>query len=290
MNKVTKVMSISFVTNVLLSGLKITVGLIGHSSAIIADGIHSFSDLLTDVVAIFGGMMSRKPADEKHPYGHGKIEYLTSIIIGSVVFIIGSALILSAISKEPVISSPIVVYVSILTIVSKYILATYISRRGKEYDNAILVASGKESMADVLSSIFVLASAIAMQMTNYAHFLIYSDTVATVVVGMFIIRIGYTILKDNVSVILEEQEINPEITDQISALILKHQSVTKVDSLVVLKYGPYYQLIVEVSMDGAMSLQETHHNLNLIERKLRKSNDRIKYITIHVSPSKESGV
>lgn len=287
MNKVTKVMSISFITNVLLSGLKIGVGLIGHSSAIIADGVHSFSDLMTDIVAIFGGHMSHKPADLKHPYGHGKIEYLTSIAIGTVVVLIALMLIISAVSRKPVISSPIVIFVTLITIVSKYVLATYIAKKGRLYDNAILVASGRESMADVLSSIFVLASAIAMQMTKYAHILIYSDIVATVVVGLFILRIGYTILKDNVSVILEEQEINPEITDKINDLILKHQSVTKVDSLVILKYGPYYQLIGEIKMNGDLSLQETHHHVDLIEHKLRRSNERIKYITIHVSPSIE---
>ena len=87
MSKVTTVMVISFITNSFLSLIKIIFGCIGHSSALIADGIHSFSDLSTDIVAMLGDFFARKPADRKHPYGHGKLEYLTSIFIGFVIIV-----------------------------------------------------------------------------------------------------------------------------------------------------------------------------------------------------------
>ena len=88
-----KVLYVSFFSNIFLSILKVVVGIIGKSSALISDGIHSFSDLITDVVAIFGNYLSLKPADDKHPYGHGKLEYITSFIIGIVIIIIGLILI-----------------------------------------------------------------------------------------------------------------------------------------------------------------------------------------------------
>ena len=94
MDKIAKVMGVSIITNIFLSIVKIITGLIGKSSALIADGIHSFSDLSTDFIAIIGNYLSRKPADEKHPYGHGKIEYITSIIISLVILFLGGTIII----------------------------------------------------------------------------------------------------------------------------------------------------------------------------------------------------
>ena len=88
MNKIAKVMQKSMCVNILLAILKIVIGFIGKSSALIADGIHSFSDLITDVFAIIGSALSRKPADEEHPFGHGKIEYITSMIISIIILIL----------------------------------------------------------------------------------------------------------------------------------------------------------------------------------------------------------
>ena len=118
-NKVTKVMGVSIATNIFLSIVKIITGLIGKSSALIADGIHSFSDLSTDFIAIIGNYLSRKPADEKHPYGHGKIEYITSIIISLVILFLGSTIIYSSIQKDIAIPSMIVAIISFLTIALK---------------------------------------------------------------------------------------------------------------------------------------------------------------------------
>lgn len=88
MNSVAKIMSFSIVTNIFLALIKIVSGLIGRSGALVADGIHSLSDLVTDFFAIIGSHMASKPADDEHPYGHGKAEYITSIVIGAVVLIL----------------------------------------------------------------------------------------------------------------------------------------------------------------------------------------------------------
>ena len=107
MRKENKVMLTSMIVNSFLSIIKIIVGLIGKSSALIADGIHSFSDLFTDVFAIFGNLLSRKPADEKHPFGHGKLEYLTSIGIGLVILFVGFSIIYNSYNTKIIIPSEI---------------------------------------------------------------------------------------------------------------------------------------------------------------------------------------
>ncbi len=222
MYKITKVMVISFITNAFLSLIKIIFGFLGASSALIADGVHSFSDLSTDVIAILGDFFSRKPADKKHPYGHGKLEYLTSIFIGVIIIILGLTIISTSINKGIVIPNALVIWVSIFTIISKLILSNYILKKGYEYENNILVASGKESRMDVISSVIVLMSIVLMQFD--VKILNYADIVASLIVGLFIIKVGFDILTENVSDILGEQETNKDYLNRINKIVMKNKN------------------------------------------------------------------
>lgn len=280
-NKVTKTMSISFITNSILSLLKVIFGSIYKSSSLIADGIHSFSDLLTDIVAIVGGFLSNKRPDKKHPYGHGNIEYLTSFIIGIIILIIGFGIIYNGTSNDTIIPNKLVIIVSLFTIISKLLLSGYVLRNGKKYKNEILIASGKESSVDVISSVFVLLSSILMQFSNKFSILKYSDMIATIIVGLFIIKVGFDVVKDNISYIIGEQE---EDIDDIKEMFLKTNEVKRIDDIVLLKHGSYYKLTVTISMDGNLSLKESHEIVDIIENNIKKYNNKIKYINIHIEP------
>lgn len=284
MNITVRVMLISMLTNTFLAIFKIIIGIIGRSSALIADGLHSFSDLITDVFAIIGSYFSKKPADLKHPYGHGKLEYLTSIIIGLVILILGFTIIYNSINKKIIIPSMIVVIVSIITILAKLILSTYVIKMGKKHKNNILISSGYESSTDVISSIVVLISALLMQLSKFINILKYSDILATIIVGILIIRIGFNVLKDNISIMLGEQEIDEDYLTKIKNIILENEKVKTIDSLILLKYGPYYKLISDISMNANIKLREVHNNLDLIEKNIKQKESKIKYLTIHVNP------
>ena len=186
MNKITATMFISVIVNIVLSIIKVVFGVIFKCNSLAADGIHSFSDLTTDFIAIIGNKLSLKPADKEHPFGHGKMEYITSIIIGAFVLILGFSLIVETYNNELVIPNLIVALVSIFTIISKYILSRFVYNRGIKYKNNILIASGSESKTDVLSSIVVLISIILMQFSEVIQILKYSDLIATIVVSLFI--------------------------------------------------------------------------------------------------------
>lgn len=284
MKKENKVMLTSMIVNSFLSIIKIIVGIVGKSSSLIADGIHSFSDLFTDVFAIFGNLLSRKPADEKHPFGHGKLEYLTSIGIGLVILFVGFSIIYNSYDNKIVIPSILVVLVSLFTIVSKYLLASYITRKGKEYKNNILISSGRESSMDVLSSVVVLVATTLMRFSNKIEILKYADKVATVVVGLFIIKVGFDVLKENISTILGEQEIDQEYLENIKRIITDEKEVICIDELNLIKYGYYFKIVCEVGMNGNLSLKKSHSVVEKIETKLKEYDDRNKYITIHVNP------
>jgi len=280
----TRIMMISMFTNIFLSLFKIVTGIIGTSSALIADGMHSLSDLITDICAIIGSNLSKKPADFKHPYGHGKLEYVTSIIISVIILILGFTIIYNSINKEIVIPSILLLIVSFITIIVKLILSTFIIKMGKKYKNNILISSGYESSTDVISSIVVLVSTFLMQFSDKIRLLKYSDIIATIIVGILIVKIGYNILKDNISIMLGEQETDEEYINKVKQIIFKNNEVKEIDSLILMKYGPYYKLISEISMDSNTKLKEVHNTLDVIEEKIKSKDGRIKYVTIHVNP------
>lgn len=263
------------------------IGWIGHSGALIADGIHSFSDLTTDVVAIVGNRISKKPADQKHPYGHGKSEYITSMIIGIIVLLLGFGIIASSINRKIVIPSTLVIGVSVFTILSKFLLAYYLIYNGKKYKNMILVASGKESSADVISSVVVLLSSILMQFSDKITWLKYTDMLATIIVGLFVVHTGFHIIKENVSIMLGEQETNEEYRKPLIDFVLKEPQVKSVDHFYLLKYGPYYTLNMEISMDGTMTLEEVHSLAHKIEQSIHKKDNKIQNIHIHINSWKK---
>src|SRR5574344_2471645 len=145
MNKFIKVMMRSVIVNIILVFTKVVVGIIGSSTALIADGIHSLSDLATDIVAIVSSKLADKPADKEHPYGHGKIEYICCIFISVLVVFLGISLVYNAFYKEKLVPSVIVVYATIVTIILKYLLSSYILKKGHEYNSQLLITSGFES-------------------------------------------------------------------------------------------------------------------------------------------------
>ena len=285
MNYVTKTMIISVFTNIFLAVVKIVFGFLAHSSALIADGIHSFSDLSTDFFAILGNYLARKPADKEHPFGHGKIEYLTSIIIGTLVLIVGLGVIYNAANSEVTIPSAVVIAVTVITIILKYLLSMYVIKKGQKHNNNILIASGKESRTDVISSFVVLVAAILMQFSDKLAILKYSDIVASIVVGIFIVKTGFAIVKENMSVIIGEQENNKEYLSKLKRIILNDDNVISIKSMIILKFGHIVTLDLIVIMDGNITLKEAHDIVDAIENQIKHFDERVEHIHIHMEPN-----
>lgn len=277
--KTEQVMKVSFITNFLLSCFKIVNGFILKSSALIADGIHSFSDLVTDIVAIIGDKFANKPKDSDHPYGHGNAEYLTSFIIGLMIILMGLVLIKETIYQVVTIPSYLVAIVSLITIVCKYFLASFLIRKGEFYNNNILIASGKESKTDVISSIVVFLSSILILFRNNLDILKYSDKVAGIIVGIFILVTGFKIVKENTAMILGKKADDTILRNKLLTI----PNILNIDDIIMIKYGPYYKAYVEVTMNIKL-LKKAHDIAHNIENEIKNELTNIKYINIHVNP------
>lgn len=285
--RVVNVMVISILVNLFLVIIKLIGGIFGHSHALIADGIHSFSDLITDFIAIIGAFFARKPPDNKHPFGHANIEYVTGFAISFFILGIGYSIIKHAFTNTTLIPSTLVIVISLITIFFKLLLSRFVLYYGHKSHNQILIASGKESNTDVISSIVVLISALFMQLASYYPIFRFADKCAAIVVGIFILKIGIDIFKDNLSFIIGEQETDIDYINQIYTLILSVPNVCSISNFILLKYGSYYKLTGCIGMRGSLTLDEAHSIIDEVEVLIASFDKRIRYITIHMEPEKE---
>ncbi len=287
MDRVTKVIITSFLTNIFLSIIQILAGIFGKAGAIVADGIHSLSDTATDIFALIGNKISRKPADYKHPLGHGKAEYITCFFISLVVLGMGFLVIYNAIFDHREIPNVYVALITILTIFFKYILSQFLLHKGKEYQSNILIASGSESFSDVLSSVVVLISVVLGQLGHIYPIFTYADAAAMLIVGFFILRIGFKLLKENISNLLDSSVTDPEYIDKVKNIINNYLEIKNIDNLIIIKEGPFYKMDIEVSMDKNMKLIDSHNIVEKIENDIKNFDNRVKHIIIHTNPSEK---
>ncbi len=284
MNAVSRVLLKSFITNIFLSFVKIIMGILGHSYAMIADGFNSLSDLSTDIIAIMGNIISNKKSNKAHPYGYGQVEYLTNIFIGLMIIIMGVLLIINALSFKYTKTEDIIMYVCIITIVIKVWIANYLMEKGKILNNSIIISSGYESLTNVLSSFVVLISIVLSKFTSYSSIFKYSDLIGTILVSLIIIYTGINIFIDNTSSILGKNEDDKEYINRIKKIILKDKRVKKIDKLNVIKYGSYYQVELTVIVSNKLKLVDSYKIQKDLRKRLIGKRHKIHYLEIIVNP------
>lgn len=288
--KLESIMRRSFFVNIFLVVLKIITGLFFNSVALIADGIHSVSDLLSDVFVILGIKHSLKPPDDEHPLGHGKFEYVLSFMLGVFILFIAFGLgneVIDNYNNPVVIPGIVSLIVVIIVVIIKLFLARYLIRKGEEEDSLIVTASGRESLTDVISSVVVFVGILSVLIGEKLEisFLMKGDKIASIIVTLFIINIGIKIIIEAVTALLGKA-VKPEICESYKETIKNIKGVINVDSIVMIAYGPYYQVLVDIMVDGDISVKEGHDIAGSVSDKLY-SNEKICHVVVHVNPEEE---
>ncbi len=261
--------AVGIITNVLLSGVKIAAGLLFGSIAILADGINNLADASSSVILLIGLRLAAKPADEEHPYGHARIEYLTGLIISFLIIILGIQLLMTSIDKirypEPVEFSWILVVLLILAVAVKVWQSLFYIRIGETIKSSALKATATDSRNDVISTSAVLLSLVLGKLTG-----INLDGFTGALVAIFIIYSGIQLIRETSSPLLGSSP-DPELVNEIRERVLAHDSVLGIHDLVVHNYGPgriFASLHIEVDAHG--DLIASHDVVDEIEREIAK--------------------
>ena len=227
---------ISIVANIVLAVFKAFVGFLANSIAIISDAVNNLSDALSSIITIVGTKLAGRAPDKKHPYGYGRIEYMTSLIVSAIVLYAGITSLVESIKKiiRPEVSdySSITLVILIAGILVKFILGLYVKRKGHEVNSDSLVASGSDAFNDAILSISVLASAVI-----YMLFQISLEAYVGVLLSIFIIKAGFELIRESVDNMLGVR-VESDLAKSIKKEITKEKDVQGAYDLVLNDYGP----------------------------------------------------
>ena len=264
-NIVFKTSIISIISNIVLALFKAFVGVLANSIAIVTDAINNLSDALSSIITIAGTKLASRAPDKQHPYGHGRIEYMTSLIISIIVLYAGLTAFIESIKKiihpEKVNYTLISFIILISGILVKFILGLYVKRKGKETNSDSLIASGSDAFMDAILSISVLSSAII-----YLLFKIQLEAYIGAVVSMIIIKSGIELIKRSVNQIVGVRA-STKLTHAIKKDICSEKEVLGAFDLILNDYGPdKYMGSVHIEVSDKMSVKD----VDKLSRKITK--------------------
>ena len=238
------------VCNCLLTVLKLVIGLLVGSMAIIADGVNNLSDAASSLTTLLGFRMAQRPADKQHPYGHARYEYLSGLAVAALILLIGAELVKSSIAKiinpQPIDISAVTIALLAASVAVKLWMSRFYKTLGKKINSTALYATSVDSRNDVISTCAVLLGCLV----NYL-FALNIDGYVGLAVAIFILYSSIGIAKDTISPLLGQQA-DEEMVDKITELVLSHEKVLGVHDLLVHDYGPgrcYASAHVELSAD-----------------------------------------
>ncbi len=280
-----KVTFVGILVNIVLAAAQIISGALAHSQALVADGLHTLSDLVSDFVVLISTHHAAKEADEDHPYGHGRIETLSSIFLGvaliSVAFGMGYRGIQSMINPSEIIIEPYAIFFALLAIICKESLYRYTIKAAREIKSTLLESNALHHRSDAFSSIVVLIG-VSAQIAGIPHM----DAIAAVIVAIMISMMGIHITKKAFSELIDTS-LNPELVQKIREHILNIDAVFDIHSLRSRSMGGQGIVDTEIRVNPHITVSEAHYIALHIEQSVQRSFSEISDITVHIDPIAE---
>lgn len=271
---------VGIIGNIFLAIIKCFGGLIFHSSALLADGLHSFSDLFTSIVVYIGIKYSSKPADTNHPFGHGQAEPLSALIVAIFLGIVGFEFAQHSFAqlKSPVIIIPeqSALFILIFALLIKIAMANYTSTIGKKLNSPAIIADTEHHKSDVLSSIIVFIGILGAQ-NGYT----YLDPFVGFLVSIYIIYIGYSISKRCVIQLMGT--VDEKMSENIKKIALSHKAVISVHKIRMFHMGVQNYATLHIEVDKDLSLEKAHAIGHNVSRYIELKLDTV--AIVHIDPA-----
>ncbi|HNF90932.1 MAG TPA: cation diffusion facilitator family transporter [Accumulibacter sp.] len=272
---------ISVVVNIFLTGAQVVAGIMAHSQGLIADGLHSLSDLVCDFLVLFAAHHSKDPADERHPYGHARIETAASFALGAILAVTGAGIIWGAGVKlqnldnlPPV--QQLALWTAILALVAKESLFRYMLHVGERLRSPMLIANAWHARSDAASSL-VVALGIVGNLIGYN----FADSVAAVIVGFMIVRMGVVFAWDAVLELIDTG-LSVEEVDSIRQVIIDTPGVRNLHELRTRRMAHRSLVDAHVCVDARISVSEGHRIAEMTRKRILDSHPSVSDVLVHV--------
>ena len=284
-----RVTLVGSVINVVLLLFKFAAGIIGHSAAMLADAVHSLSDFVTDVIVLVFIRISGKPQDKSHDYGHGKYETLAMTLIGVALLLVALGILNSGAMKIKLwldgeqLEAPgtIALWAALLSVVLKEGVYRYSMIKAHQLNSPAVEANAWHHRSDALSSI---GTAVGI---GGAIFLgqrwTVLDPIASVVVGIFIVKVSVSLLRRGIGDLLE-QSLPDAVEEEILQLVAALPGLSKPHDLRTRRIGNHYAIELHILMDGNITLREAHDKASEVEETLKSHYGQETHVAVHVEP------
>lgn len=278
---------IGAVVNLLLAGLKLAAGLLGGALTLVSDGVHSLSDVVSDAVVLLGVRFAARPADDEHPWGHGRIETLTAFVLGLILVGAAVALGWSGLRgirhPEPVDPSWWAAGAALFSLAAKEALFRWTRAVGRRTNSRALIANAWHHRSDALSSLVALAAVSGAILLPEWDFL---DPLGSLLVGLMILVVGVRILLDAARELIDTG-VEEELRRKLGGIVTGVAGVERVVSLEARRMGPSLAVELTVAVDPEMDVFQAHRITEFIDAQLRRKLARIGKVMIHVEPCRE---
>jgi cation diffusion facilitator family transporter len=276
----------SVAVNVLLSVVQITVGILSRSQGLLADGIHSLSDLIGDFVVLFASHHSKKDADQDHPYGHQRFETAASLALGVLLVVVGLGMLWSAVLKlEDPASVPVIhvaaLWVAIFALLVKESLFRYMLRIATRIKSSMLVANAWHARSDAASSL-VVGVGIVGNLLGYPIF----DPIAALIVGLMVARMGWTFARDALNDLVDRSADEQEV-QAIHHTLAQTPGVVGVHDVRARKMGDLLAVDAHIEVDAAISVEAGHH-IAVEARQRVMERHRVLSLMTHIDPANKA--
>ena len=271
------------IVDLLLGAAKVVVGLAAGSQALIADGIHSFSDLATDFLVLFAAKHAHRKADVEHPYGHGRIETVATVVLGVALVLVAIGIGYDAARRlldQDLLLHPgwMALVVAVISVLSKEVIYQYTARAGRRLRSKMLLANAWHSRSDAISSIIVVIGVLGT-MAGYP----YLDAVAAIAVGLMVAKIGWDLLWKSLQELIDSA-LDPEQVEAIRKTIMAVDGVRACHMLRTRHSGSDALVDVHILVDPVLSVSEGHQIGEAVRWRLIKTVEEVSDVTVHIDP------
>lgn len=278
--------NLALVANVLLAILKTTVGIIAHSSALLADGINSTSDVVYNTAVAIFIRASRKPADDDHPYGHSQFESIGALVIAAFIITAAFTIFWNSVQtladylqgSEVAGINSLALYVAVFTILLKAVLFVYTRTVGKQTNNPTVAALALDHRNDIFSASAVVAGTLAAQ---FGYF--WADPLAGAIVAVFFLMSGIEILRDSTDILMDTVP-GQALDNEVRSLLQDVNGLEGIEQMQAHRFGQYLVLNLTIFVCGDSSVREGHEVAEEVERRLKKEIDFLQAVHVHYHP------